>query len=306
MKHHNQQKNHDIQVGRGDNLADKYVVLSQISSGGMSEVYLVEEKATPDNRWAVKAANQNHPLAHKLSDEAKLLSELEHPYLPYVVDFFADDNNYYLVMEYIQGVSLLDYLDLYGQPFSVERIIRIGKQLCDVLEYLHQQQPNPIIYRDIKPGNILLMEDGTIKLIDFGTARKYDDQHLMDTVRVGTVAFAAPEQFEKKQTDERTDLFSLGALLYYLLSEGKYVYTVQKPIGKLCKGLPKSLRKCVDRLVRLEPSERIQTVQEAKSLLEHAEKELENQPQKRRKCIRLVSIVSISALFIGYVITNML
>ncbi|AXI09532.1 hypothetical protein CUC15_11630 [Oceanobacillus zhaokaii] len=277
---------HGILIERGDLLNNKYIVLSHIASGGMSGVYLIEEKNNPDKRWAVKITSMTNKMAAKLKDEARLLSELHHSNLPHVVDFFQTEEYFYLVQEYVEGVSLSDQMALYNNQLPMETILQIGIELCDVLHYLHNQKPYPIIYRDIKPGNIMMMSNQSIKLIDFGIARRFQDNLLHDTVQVGTVGFAAPEQFEKKQTDSRTDLFSLGALLYYLVSKGKYVYIAQKPVRDFNKIMPKHLEKCINQLVQLQPEDRLQDAREAKILLLKAKEELEKPPNILQRLLR--------------------
>lgn len=267
---------HGIYIKNGDILNNKYIVLSHIATGGMSEVYLVSEQNHPDKKWAVKVSNVNSKLARKLIDEAKILTELNHPALPYVADFFSTDQYFYLVIDYIEGQTLTDYFNQKDNHLSIELILKIGIQLADVLNYLHKHHPHPIIYRDVKPGNIIIQENGSLTLIDFGIARKYQKDQIKDTVRIGTVGFAAPEQFEKKQTDVRTDIFSLGALLYYLVSKGKYVYIAQKPIREFQKGMPKSLERCIEESVELEPKDRLQDIREAKVYLLKAREEWEN------------------------------
>jgi len=283
---------HGIHIKKGDHLNGKYRVLSHISSGGMSEVYLIEDMTNPENRWAIKVTKKSHPLSQSLYNETNILSELDHPSLPYVVDSFSTEDYYFLVMEYIDGVALSDLFDIHNQQFPLDLIIHIGKQVSDVIAFLHTREPHPIIYRDLKPGNILIKSDHTVKLIDFGTAKKFERNQLFDTARIGTVGFAAPEQFEKKQTDERTDLFSLGALLYYLLSKGKYVYAADKPIREFHSTLPKSLEKCVTKLVETKTEERIQTIGEVRLLLEKAEKEIEK-PKLTANQLGFLSIISV-------------
>src|SRR5699024_1422102 len=212
------------------------------------EVFLVSEMAYPDRMWAVKVSNVSNKLSRKLRDETKLLSELDHQNLPRIVDFFTSDQYFYLVMEYVDGVVLSDYFIAESQSLPTTKILDIAIQLCTVIHYLHKQE-DPIIYRDLKPANIMIQHDGTIKLIDFGIARKFRQNQLSDTVRIGTVGFAAPEQFEKQQTDQRTDIFSLGAVMYYLFTGGKYVYVTQKQIQDLVKGLPKPLIHAVNQMV---------------------------------------------------------
>lgn len=272
---------HGIQISKGDLLDDKYRVLSHIATGGMTEVYLAEELAAPERRWALKVANRTNRLSAKLVDEMKLLSELDHVNLPRAVDFFTTEDYLFLVQEYVDAVPLSDTFSLYNHKLSIESVLDIGIQLCDVLRYLHVQKPAPIIYRDLKPGNIMVGQDGNVKLIDFGIARRYQEDSLKDTVQVGTVGFAAPEQFERKQSDTRTDLFSLGALLYYLMSEGKYVYVAQKPIRFFNRRIPKSLDRCITELVKLHPDDRLQDAREAKVLLLKAKEERERRQGAR-------------------------
>ncbi|MUK87044.1 protein kinase [Ornithinibacillus sp. L9] len=258
---------HGILIKSEDVLEEKYKVLDHIASGGMSEVYLVEEvdKHNPQ-RWAVKVANKDNKLSQKLIDETKILSELEHPNIPRIIDFFSTEDYIFLVMEYAAGEVLTEYLNENDYKLPLTAVIELGIQLCDILEYLHNRS-EPIIYRDIKPGNIIMKKNGEMKLIDFGISRKFREEKLRDTVKIGTVGFAAPEQFEQKQTDQRTDLFSMGALLYYILSQGKYVYIAQKPISHYSNKLPKSLIKCINQLVELEPNKRLQHASDAKKLL---------------------------------------
>src|SRR5699024_12231458 len=106
-----------------------------------------------------------------------------------------------LVMEYIEGMTLADYFSENDHVLSLDMVLHIGIQMCEVLHFLHNQKPDSIIYRDIKPGNIIIRKDKTKKLIDFDIVSKYKANRMKDTVRIGTVGFAAPEQFEKQQTD---------------------------------------------------------------------------------------------------------
>ncbi|MFD2046152.1 serine/threonine protein kinase [Ornithinibacillus salinisoli] len=291
---------HGIRIKSEDVLAEKYSVLDHIASGGMSEVYFIEEmdKSSPQ-QWAVKVANKENKLSQKLVDETKILSELDHPNIPKMIDFFTTDEYIFLVMEFAEGEVLSEYINNQEHKLPLDKVIDIGIQLSDILDYLHNH-PETIIYRDIKPGNIILNESGEMKLIDFGIARKFQEDKLRDTVLVGTVGFAAPEQFEQKQTDRRTDLFSLGALLYYLLSEGKYVYVAQKPITHFAKKLPKSLKRCVNKLVEMDPEKRIQNASEAKELLIKAKEEIDRRGMSTR--LKYMIGVFILLIFVGVLI----
>lgn len=149
--------------------------------------------------------------------EATILSRLNHPNLPEYTDFFTEEKRKYLVMEYIDGSTLEDLLEQHGRPFSERRVLSWARQLCDALEYLHSQQP-PVIFRDMKPGNIMLSRTGRIKLIDFGIARLFRDTGSHDTQLLGTPGFAPPEQYGGAQTDERSDIYSLAMTLFQLMT----------------------------------------------------------------------------------------
>ena len=149
--------------------------------------------------------------------EAQLLRRLRHPNLPPVSDEFAIGDRNYLVMEYVPGSTLQQMLDRGEGPFPESRVVAWANQLCDVLDYLHRQQP-PIIFRDLKPANIMIDREGTVKLIDFGIARLFTPGKSRDTTTLGTPGYAAPEQYGKGQTDARSDLYALGATLPFLLT----------------------------------------------------------------------------------------
>ncbi len=149
--------------------------------------------------------------------EARILSRLNHNNLPAFTDFFTEGARHFLVMEYIDGSTLEDLLDRNKGPFSEPRVLGWARQLCDVLEYLHNQQP-PVIFRDMKPGNIMLTRSGRIKLIDFGIARLFRNRGSQDTQLLGTPGFAPPEQYGSAQTDERSDIYSLAMTLFQLLT----------------------------------------------------------------------------------------
>lgn len=150
--------------------------------------------------------------------EARILSRLNHPNLPAFTDFFTEGTRHFLVMEFVDGSTLEELLETNKGPFSERRVLGWARQLCDVLEYLHGQQP-PIIFRDLKPGNIMLTRAGHIKLIDFGIARLFRFSSAQDTQLLGTPGFAPPEQYGKSQTDERSDIYSLAMTLFQLMAD---------------------------------------------------------------------------------------
>ncbi|MCA9781905.1 MAG: serine/threonine protein kinase, partial [Candidatus Eremiobacteraeota bacterium] len=149
--------------------------------------------------------------------EAQLLAQLDHANLPKVIDSFSERNRHYLVMEYVPGKTLEKRLAEAGGALPEREVYGYAVQLCDVLDYLHRQQP-PIIFRDLKPANIMLKPDGRVKLIDFGIARHFKPGQSNDTQAMGTPGYAAPEQYGKGQSDARTDIYALGATLHHAIT----------------------------------------------------------------------------------------
>lgn len=246
----------------------------------MSTVYLAGDTKLPGKLWAVKQYKGFGTEYAIPQGEVSVLLQLNHPYLPHIVDFFPPSPDYlsefdgsdsgYLVMEYIDGQTLQEWLEQQGTPPSARFTLEIGLQVCDLLHYLHGREPAPIVYRDLKPANLMLDKQGKIRLIDFGIARSYKPGQSADTVPLGTAAFAAPEQLNRSQTDPRSDLYSLGAMLYYLLSGGSYYAAVLKPLRQLREGLPEPVTDTVHRLLEHDPGDRFQTAAEARSALAQA------------------------------------
>ena len=226
----------------------------------MCEVYLAHDEKL-SKLWAVKRqmpANESTAI-ESLKEEASLLAGLSHPALPVVADFFEEDGLEHLVMEYCPGVTLAQILD--GGSLSVTQSLDIAEQLGRVLEYLHSL-PNPVIYRDLKPHNIIVSESGRVKLIDFGIARVREQESFQDTRALGTPGYAAPEQYGKGLSDRRTDVFGLGATLHHCLTgihpaENPFSFP---PISQVCPELPLVMERLLDRAVALKPEERFATV----------------------------------------------
>ena len=177
----------------GEIIDGKYEVLREIGRGGMSVVYLAMDKRL-NKQWAIKEFRKDKDDVSKqialkaLLDEANLMKKLDHPTLPRIVDIIENNQSVYIVMDYIEGESLNKVLVTSGaQP--QEAVIEWGKQLSEVLDYLHTRTP-PIIYRDMKPANVMLKPDGTVRLIDFGIAREYKADKDSDTTNIGTRGYA--------------------------------------------------------------------------------------------------------------------
>lgn len=249
---------------------ERYRILKVIGKGGMGTVYLAEDLRLKGKQWAIKEINLTQDNYQQFIDEAKILISLKHSYLPNIVDYYPPNElGYsYLVMDYIDGSNLNDLFDNHNKMMSLQKILKYSLQICDLLDYLHNKQQVPIIYRDLKPSNIMIDEQDNVRLIDFGIARSYKKGKKEDTVQMGTVGFAAPEQFENRQTDHRADIYSLGAVLYYLLSQGHFYHTSQKPLNYFRKDLSHDLIWIIRRMLMTEPNERYQNIKEVKKELE--------------------------------------
>ena len=206
-------------------LDNRYLIIRLVGQGGMGAVYQALDTRIQGRMCAIKEMSiqalsppEQVLAVQNFEQEAQLLANLHHPYLPQVHDFFQDGHSgrYYLVMDFVEGETLEEMLTRQGT--LTEDVVRVwGSQLCDVLHYLHQQSP-PIIFRDLKPGNIMLDKNSQIKLIDFGIARFFKPAQTKDTQVIGTPGFAAPEQYGQGQTDTRSDVYGLGVTLLTLLT----------------------------------------------------------------------------------------
>nr|WP_263324555.1 serine/threonine-protein kinase [Neobacillus sp. Marseille-Q6967] len=286
----------------GSVVEDKYEILKLIGQGGMSKVYLAMDKRL-NKQWAVKEIEKrardknNEVIIQSAIAEANMIKRLDHPSLPRIVDIIEYEDVIYVIMDYIEGEPLNSILDNYGaQPQDL--VIEWAKQLCEVLDYLHTCHP-PIIYRDMKPANVMLKPDGNLKLIDFGIAREFKQQNLADTVSLGTKGYAAPEQFGGKgQTDARTDVYCLGVTLYHLVTghnpcEPPYeLYPIRHWNPNLSGGLEKIIQKCT----QLNPEDRYQSCAELLYALNHYEEADDLYRAKQKRKLRNFSIVTGAAL----------
>lgn len=277
----------------------KYKILNKVGQGGMSVVYLaMNEKA--NKQWAVKEVRKDgvkdfEVVKQGLVAETDILKKLSHPNLPSIIDVIDTDESFIIIMDYIQGNSLNKALEEFGaQP--QENVIEWAKQLCDVLGYLHTRNP-AIIYRDMKPANIMLKPDGNVTLIDFGTAREFKEKNLADTTCLGTVGYAAPEQFGGMgQTDARTDIYCLGATLYHLvtgMNPCEPPYEI-KPIRQINPSLSSGLERIIQKCTQRDPNDRYQSAAELMYALEHYE-EIDD-IYRKKQIKKLSAFVSTAAL----------
>lgn len=252
----------------GEILAGRYRIDSLLGSGGMGDVYLAEDSKLPGKLWAIKAAVNPSPGRKSLHDEARWLSMLDHPFLPKIADSFLSDHGdyHFLVMDFVKGRTLQALFE--EGKLTYLKAVRYASQLCELFMYLHGLLPEPLVYRDLKPSNVMIDEQDNVRLIDFGIARLNTGGRKADTIRLGTIGFAAPEQFEDRETDSRTDLYTLGAMLYYLFSGGRYYRDLGLPAQNACPGMPLEFAQIVMKLLEDDPNARYPRAEDVKAELD--------------------------------------
>lgn len=294
----------------GQIIDGKYEILTLIGQGGMSKVYLARDRRL-NKQWAVKEIQKkahdknNEVVVQSAIAEANMIKQLDHPSIVRIVDIIDNPDVIYIVEDFIEGETLNTILENNGaQP--QELVIEWAMQICEALEYLHTRKP-PIIYRDMKPSNVMLKPDGNIKIIDFGIAREYKDQGLADTVSLGTKGYAAPEQFGGKgQTDARTDVYCLGVTLYHIVTghspcDPPYeIYPIRHWNPQLDSGLEAVIEKCT----QLNPADRYQSCAELLYALQHYKENGAAYKLKQKK--KLGAFIAVAVACVIFAITGLL
>ena len=276
----------------------KYKILNIVGKGGMSTVYLaMNEKA--NKQWAIKEITIKNRLDFEMNKkEIEMMKHLKHPNLPTIVDVIEKEGILLIVMDYIEGLSLEDLVQEYG-PQDEKVVTEWAKQLCDVLNYLHTQNP-PIIYRDMKPSNVMRKPDGTLVLIDFGAAREYNPKNMKDTVLLGTRGYAAPEQYRTDgQSDVRTDIYSLGVTAFRLLTGvgPEELCPVRQLRPDISMGIEKILMKCTNNLKQERYQSAVEVLDAFSYYWEYEEKF--QQEQRKSLCLFLVPFFLCITLLVG-------
>ncbi len=207
-------------------LKKRYEILDILGRGGMGCVYKVKDRTQRGKILAAKELRVGKISAGRFTEaviqfqtEAGILMRLTHPNLPKVYDYFSVRDAYYIIMEFIDGMTLEQLLlSRNGKPVDERLALSWALQICRAMHFLSVQHPRPIVFRDLKPSNIMIGKDGRVKLIDFGIARFFKEEKLEDTYVYGTPGYAPPEQYGTGQTDVRSDIFSLGATLHHALT----------------------------------------------------------------------------------------
>jgi serine/threonine protein kinase len=253
-------------LSEGTVLHGRYRIVRTLGKGGMGAVYLVEDEKLFGKQWAVKEllerfvdAQDRAESVAQFQHEARILVGLRHPNLPQIIDAFEEEGRHYLVMEYVEGKTLEELMEKAAEGvIPEEQALRWAKQVCDVLDYLHSHDP-PVIFRDLKPGNIMVTPEGQVKLIDFGVARLFDPSKGTDTLKMGTVGYAPPEQYAGQgQTTPRSDVYALGATLYELVTGDSpeahpFVFP---PARQINRKVSTQTSLTIDKAVQLDPNDR--------------------------------------------------
>ncbi|MDQ7823139.1 MAG: bifunctional serine/threonine-protein kinase/ABC transporter substrate-binding protein [Candidatus Eremiobacteraeota bacterium] len=257
----------------GTMLSGRYRILSNFAKGGMSNLYLCEDLRLPGKKWVIKelAAQYSDPREQVKAQEhfrreADLLARLEHKNLPKVNDFFHENNKSYFVMEFVEGRDLSRILTESPGPVPEKQVAEWGIQVATVLYFLHRQEP-PVVFRDMKPSNVMLSANNTIKLIDFGIARHFSPAKKGDTMRIGSPGYAPPEQYSG-QTDPRSDIFSLGVTLYQLLTKYDPASTQTPfkfpPVRNLNPSISPRMAEIIEKAIQIDPDRRYQNALDMK------------------------------------------
>lgn len=290
----------------GSYIDGKYKILNKVGSGGSGNVYLAMNEAA-NKPWAIKEVKKEDKDAetqtifkNSLMVEVDLMKKLHHKYLPSIVDVITLEDSFLIVMDFVDGKSLDSYLQDGFCP--QDKVIEWAKQLCDVLGYLHSREP-AIIYRDLKPSNIMLKDNGQITLIDFGAAREFKQSNKnKDTVCLGTPGYAAPEQWGGNgQTDARTDIYCLGATLYHLLTGIEPKPAEMRPIRQINPSLSSGLEDIILKCTQLKPEDRYQSCEEVYYALEHYEELEHSFREKIKQKVTMTGVLAITMVLLGVV-----
>ncbi len=267
-------------------LVQRYAIVRLAGRGGMSAIYQAVDLQQERKKVAIKEMSmenlddtEREDAIARFQQEAHLLETLNHPNLTRIYNAFNAGGRSFLVMDYIDGKTLLQLLQGAGKPLPVEQVMYYAEQLCDVLSYLHQHNP-PIIFRDLKPTNVMVTQDGHVYLIDFGIARFFKEGQSQDTTVLGSPGYAPPEQHGTGQTSPRSDLYALGATLHCCLSNRDPYNATDRfnfaPVRQFNPLVPEALDQLILRMVALEENQRPTSALEVRQALAYIRQQLQN------------------------------
>ncbi len=291
-----------------DLVGKRYRLLAVIGTGGMSTVYLALDTVL-NKQWAAKEIKdvadpkQRELIVRSIVTEANMIKSFDHPAIPRIVDLVDEHGTLYVIMDYVEGRALSALLAAEG-PQSEDEVVGWALQLCDALEYLHSRTP-PVIYRDMKPSNVMLKPNGQVQIIDFGIAREYraDGEEVTaamgDTVQLGTRGYAPPEQYGGSgQTDARADVYALGATMYTMLTgknPAEPPYQIL-PLRQIDASFSPGLERVVAKATQPDPADRFQDCAEmAYALTRYRDEDAGQRRALTRTWHRFTGLVAASA-----------
>ncbi len=261
-------------LSSGTLLHNRYLLLNPVGEGGFATVYRAEDTLS-HRTVAIKSIGLAALNAQQMIDATDTYNRellfgraLKHPHLPAFYDSFTDQDHWYLVVQFIDGPTLETYVQQRpAQRLALWEVLDIGMQICEVLTYLHSRRP-AVIFRDIKPDNIMRSANGTVYLVDFGIARHFQPGKRRDTQLLGSPGYAAPEQYGSAQTSERSDIYSLGVTLQTLLTGSNPLDNKANHTFAPASVLPRNVETLLERMHAQKPADRPTSALEVRSALE--------------------------------------
>jgi outer membrane protein assembly factor BamB/tRNA A-37 threonylcarbamoyl transferase component Bud32 len=276
---HNSESRSSVgQLNPGTNLVNRYLIQDVIGVGGMGSVYRARDLHFPNvvKLVAVKEMINQAPdplvrqtIVQNFEREANILATLSHPSIPRIYDYFTLDNRSYLVLEFINGKDLEVMLNQTDTFFPEEQVLTWGIQLCEVLSFLHNHRPDPIIFRDMKPSNVMINQHNHVVLVDFGIAKAF--QSGQKGTMIGTEGYSPPEQY-RGEANTRADVYALGATLHHLLTrrdprlEPPFSFA-ERPIRKINPNVSIELETVINTALQYNPEDRYKTIDDFREAL---------------------------------------
>lgn len=275
----------------GSTLHGRYTILSTLGRGSFANVYLARDAESKGVMVALKEIStegfteeEYRDLNTQFLQEAAFLMQLDHPGLPKVVEFFAEGSRYYLAMEWIAGKTLHEVVSEKG-PAEETDVLDWGVQLSEILSYLHGRQPYPVVLGDLKPSNVMITYDGRVKVIDFGVARYLAPSQNPRTFALVSPGFSPPEKYSKFDSDQRGDLYSLGATLFWALTRAqleKFRFQIP-PLRRLRPECSQWLERVLAQCLMVEPTKRWVRASAVKEQLQKIAEDRQRQEERERE-----------------------
>lgn len=275
----------------GSTLHGRYGILSTLGRGSFANVYLARDSESKGLMVALKeistegfSEEEYRDLNTQFLQEAAFLMQLDHPGLPKVVEFFAEGSRYYLAMEWIAGKTLHEIVSEKG-PADETDVLHWGVQLSDILGYLHAREPYPVVLGDLKPSNVMITYDGRVKVVDFGVARYLAPTQNPRTFALVSPGFSPPEKYSKFDSDQRGDIYSLGATLYWALTRAqldKYKFQIP-PLRRLRADSSQWLERVLAQCLMVEPTKRWVRAAAVKEQLQKIAEDRQKQEERERE-----------------------